>query len=175
MEINDERRVYELGYHMVPTLTEEELQKEVDSLRGAISELKGTFVSESEPALIELAYTMVIGEGGKNTRYDTAYFGWIKFDLEPVHLAHLQDEVIADNKNILRHLLIKTVAEDTRAQVNLEELKGLKEVKSDEKIAPAPKAEAKEEKKEETKEQTEASKKAAAKDLDSTIDKLLEE
>ena len=173
MEYNDERRVYELGYHMVPTLTEEELQKEVDSLRGAISELKGTIVSESEPAPIELAYTMVIGEGGKNTRYDTSFFGWIKFDLEPAQLAYLQDEVIADNKNILRHLLIKTVAEDTQAQVNLEELK---EVKSNEKIAPAPKTA---EKKEEVKEKTVEEKKEAAadlaKNLDSTIDKLLEE
>lgn len=180
MEYNDERRVYELGYHMVPTLTEEELQKEVDSLRSAISELKGNFLSESEPALIELAYTMVIGEGGKNTKYDTSYFGWIKFDLEPKHLAHLQDEVIADNKNILRHLLIKTVAEDTLAQVNLEELNNnLKEVKSDEKIAPAPKADEKTDIKEEVKEQTEEEKKEAEKelekDLDSTIDKLLEE
>jgi len=172
MEYNDERRVYELGYHMVPTLTDEELQKEVDSLRGAISELKGTIVSESEPAPIELAYTMVIGEGGKNTKYDTSFFGWIKFDLEPGQLAHLQDEVIADNKNILRHLLIKTVAEDTQAQVNLEELNNnLKEVKSDEKIAPAPKTDVKEEVKEKTTEE----KKEAAADLDDTIDKLLEE
>ncbi len=169
MEYNDERRVYELGYHMVPTLTEEELQKEVDSLRSAISELKGNFLSEGQAALIELAYTMVIGEGGKNTKYNTAYFGWIKFDLEPEQLAHLQDEVIADNKSILRHLLIKTVAEDTRAQVNLEELK---EVKSNEKLAPAPKAEKKEEEK---KEQTAEEKKEASKSLDDTIDKLLEE
>ncbi len=167
MEYNDERRVYELGYHMVPTLTEDELQKEVDSLRSAISELKGTIVSESEPALIELAYTMVIGEGGKNTKYDTAFFGWIKFDLEPAQLAYLQDEVIADNKNILRHLLIKTVAEDTQAQVNLDELK---EVKSNEKIAPAPKADVQDDAKEKKEEAADL-----AKNLDSTIDKLLEE
>ncbi len=161
MEINDERRVYELGYHMVPTLTEEDLLKEVESLRSAISELEGNLLSEGEAVLIELAYTMIIGEGGKNTKYDKAYFGWIKFDLMPDKLAHLQDEVIAENKNILRHLLIKTVTEDTMAQVNLEELK---EVKNDEVLAPAPKVESAVKDKEEV-----------AKDIDDTIDKLLEE
>ncbi len=171
MEINDERRVYELGYHMVPTLTEEDLQKEVDSLRSAISELKGNFLSEGEPALIELAYTMYIGDGGKNTAYDKAYFGWIKFDLMPDQLAHLQDEVIADNKNILRHLLIKTVAEDTRAEVNLDELK---EVKNDDVLAPAPKVE-KADSVEKSAETPAKDKEEAAKDLDETIDKLLED
>jgi len=171
MEINDERRVYELGYHMVPTLTKEELLKEVDTLRGAISELMGNFISEGEPALIDLAYTVYIGEGGKNTAYDKAYFGWMKFDLEPGQIDHLQKEVIDENKNILRHLLIKTVAADTRAEVNLDELK---EVKSDEKIAPAPKVSPKEEQAEVKTEISEDVKKEAAKDLDDTIDKLLE-
>ena len=170
MEINDERRVYELGYHMVSTLTEEELLKEVDSLRGAISELGGDFITEGEPALMDLAYTMYIGEGGKNTAYDKAYFGWMKFDLEPAQLDHLQKEVIDENKNILRHLLIKTVAEDTRAQVNLEELR---EVKSNETIAPAPKAE--KEVGDDAQSATPEEKKESAKDLDETIDKLLEE
>ncbi len=171
MEINDERRVYELGYHMVSTLTEEELLKEVDSLRGAISELGGNFITEGEPTLMDLAYTMYINEGGKNTAYDKAYFGWMKFDLDPAQISHLQKEVIDENKNILRHLLIKTVAEDTRAQVNLDELK---EVKSNDTIAPAPKAE---KPKEETVEvsDTEVSKEEIVKDLDETIDKLLEE
>jgi ribosomal protein S6 len=162
MNTDDERRVYELGYHMVPTLTEAELQENVDALRKAISELKGNFLSESEPALMELAYTMYINEGGKNTGYDTAFFGWIKFDLDPEQLSHLQDEVLAENKNIIRHLLIKTVAEDTRAQINLEELR---EVKNDEVITPAKKEEKPEE------EPAQASKE----DLDETIDKLLEE
>ncbi len=168
MEINDERRVYELGYHMVPTLTEEELQKEVDSIRGAISELKGNFLSEGEPTLIDLAYTMYINEGGKNTAYDKAYFGWLKFDLMPDALSHLQKEVIGDNKNILRYLLIKTVAEDTRAQVNLDELK---EVKNTDTIAPAVKIE----KSTAPEDISEEEKKEVEKDLDETIDKLLEE
>jgi ribosomal protein S6 len=170
MEINDERRVYELGYHMVSTLTEEELLKEVDALRGAISELGGNFITEGEPALMDLAYTMYIGEGGKNTKYDKAYFGWMKFGLEPGQISHLQKEIIDENKNILRHLLIKTVAEDTRAQVNLEQLT---EVKSNETIAPAPKVE--KPKDDVVEESTPDEQKEAAKDLDETIDKLLEE
>ncbi len=170
MEINDERRVYELGYHMVSTLTQEELLKEVDSLRSAISELGGNFITEGEPILIELAYTMFINEGGKNIKYDKAYFGWIKFDIEPAQITHLQKEVIDENKNILRYLLIKTVSEDTRAQVNLEELK---EVKNNEKIAPAPKEQP--QVLEATKDSDKEDEAKIVKDLDETIDKLLEE
>jgi ribosomal protein S6 len=164
----DERRVYELGYHMVSTLSEEELQNELNSLRDEIKKLEGNFIAEGEPALIELAYTMYINEGGKNTSFDKAYFGWMKFDLDPSQLAHLKDEVIMENKNILRYLLFKTVAEDTRAQVNLEELK---EVKNTDTLAPAPKAE----KPEEDEKKSEEEKKEADADLDETIDKLLEE
>ena len=166
MENNDERRVYELGYHMVPTLTEDELQKEADSLRGALSKLEGNTISESEPTAIELAYTMVINEGGKNTKYDTSFFGWIKFDMMPDKIDHLQTEVLADNKNILRYLLIKTVTEDTQAQVNLEELE---QAAKEESLNTESKLEEKSE------EKVKETKKTADKDLDSTIDKLLEE
>ena len=173
MEYNDERRVYELGYHMVPTLTEEELQKEVDSLHSAITELGGAIVSEGEPTQIELAYTMIINDGGKNTKYDTSYFGWIKFDIEPVQLSHLQDEVIAFNKNIIRHLLIKTVAEDTQAHINLNELK---EVKSDEVIEPPiTEADGDADTHEEDNGQGAANPEKNADELDDTIDKLLAE
>jgi len=174
MEYNDERRVYELGYHMVPTLTEEELQKEVEALRNAITELEGTIVSEGEPERMELAYTMIINDGGKNTKYDTSYFGWIKFDMDPAQLAHLQDEVIAFNKNIIRHLLIKTVAEDTQAHINLNELK---EVKSDETIESpiATQEDASSIDTEESVSSEEATAEKVADELDSTIDKLLAE
>lgn len=164
----DERRVYELGYHMVPTLSEAELQKELDSLRGEISKLGGTFIMEGEPALVTLAYTMYINEGGSNTAYDKAYFGWIKFDLEPSHIAHLEREVIGENKNVLRHLLFKTVAEDTRAEIKLDQLT---EVKTSETIAKAPKAE----ERAHTDELSDEEKKQAEADLDETIEKLLDE
>ncbi len=172
METNDERRVYELGYHMVSTLTEDDLHKEVDALRESISKLGGNFLMEGEPALMELAYTMYIGEGGKNTPYDKAYFGWIKFDLDPSKLTHLEKEVLAHSKNILRHLLIKTVAEDTRADIKPEQLT---EVKSNETLAPAPKAQKPAEDAKDKVEKTDDEKKEAAKSLDDTIDKLLEE
>ncbi len=172
MEYNDERRVYELGYHMVPTLTEEELQKEVELLRSAISELNGTIVSEGEPNMIDLAYTMAVNEGGKNTKYDTSYFGWIKFDLEPKNIAYLKNEVIEDNKNIFRYLLIKTVAEDTQAKVHLEMLK---EVENKETLTPVQmqKTEVVEDSIDE--QDIIKMKEDLDKDIDSTIDKLLEE
>lgn len=163
----DERRVYELGYHMVPTLSEEELQKELNSLRGAIKEVGGNFIMEGEPTMMDLAYTMYINEGGTNTGFDTAYFGWIKFDVAPEQLSHIEEEIIGGNKHILRHLLFKTVAEDTRAEIKLDQLT---EVKSSETLAKAPKAET-----QESEQLSEDEKKKAAAKLDETLDKILEE
>lgn len=163
----DERRVYELGYHMVSTLSEESLQSELTSLRDAIKKLGGSFIMEGEPALIDLAYAMYVNEGGANTAYDKAYFGWIKFDMEPAQVTHLEKEVLGADKNILRHLLFKTVAEDTRAEIKLEQLT---EVKTSETIAKAPKAESRVEDSVLSTEE----KAANEAELDETIDKLLD-
>ncbi len=169
MEYNDERRVYELGYHMVPTLTEEEVLNEVNALRVAIEESDGKVISEGEPERIDLAYTFVIGEGGRNTKYDTSFFGWIKFEFDPKQLSVFEEEFVKHNKNIMRYLLIKTVAEDTLANINLAELR---EIKNDDIITQVPDEE------DVNISESDDNKKSGTdeldKDIDETIDKLLE-
>lgn len=123
-------QVYELGLHMLSTLTEEELAAAVDVIREEIKKHGGSFIAEGTPELIDLAYTMTVNEGGKHTKYNKAYFGWIKFDMEPLKANEMKTEVIDADKNILRYILIKTVREDTRVQAREETLQTLEEVKT---------------------------------------------
>lgn len=113
----DERRVYELGYLLVSTLSEGEREQELASLRRVIESKGGTFISDGAPEEITLAYTMYTRDREKNMPHERAFFGWLKFEIAPADAQALYQEVIPGMKSILRSVLFKTVAEDTRASV----------------------------------------------------------
>jgi ribosomal protein S6 len=97
---------YELGYHLVPSLGEDDLALRVTDLQKAIADLGGSILSEGEPQTYSLSYTMHKMRGGKWDRYDTSFFGWIRFELQAGKLAELTD-MLEHNEHLIRHLLIK--------------------------------------------------------------------
>ena len=107
-----EPRIYELGYHLIPILGEEDVEKEREALVATITTLNGEIIDEEKPSLINLAYTMYKVVNNKKSAYDQAYFGWIKFRLSPEELENVKKDVERED-NILRHLLITTVEENT--------------------------------------------------------------
>lgn len=107
-----EARVYELGYHLVPALREEELPAEVSSLRSRIEALGGVFIADEFPRSIPLAYTMFRSSGGRRERFNTAYFGWVKFEMDPSSAEKLAKELRGEKK-LVRFIVIKTVRENT--------------------------------------------------------------
>ena len=109
-----ERTVYELGYHIVPTVSEDNLSEVVAEIKGVIERDGGVFLMEEFPVLTTLAYTIVKVKTGKREKHATAYFGWLKFDLETSRVIALKEE-LDQNEHMLRYLLITTVKEDTRA------------------------------------------------------------
>lgn len=72
---------------------------------------------------------MYVNNGGKQTQYATAYFGWIKFEMDSKEASLLEDEMKA-NTQVLRHILIKTTREETRAQLQTEQNIILREVRT---------------------------------------------
>ena len=52
-----EPRVYELGFHLDPELSSEEVKKAYESTREFIAK-KSTIVAEGEPQMVQLAYTI---------------------------------------------------------------------------------------------------------------------
>ena len=107
-----EPRIYELGYHLVPTLPEEKIPEVSGAVRGMIERISNGIIAEELPVFINLAYTIVKTIEHKNKRFDDAYFGYVKFEAEPEGIAALEEALKAD-ENILRYLVVKTIRENT--------------------------------------------------------------
>lgn len=127
-------RIYEVGYHILPTAKEDELEKIVGSIRALIEKQGGSFIAEGAPQLVRLAYAMPVAEKGGVVGYDRAYFGWIKFEA-PVAIVEILNEELRKNTSVIRAIVFKTVREDTRAQIKSV---GLREVKRTDTIKSTP-------------------------------------
>ncbi|HEY0908297.1 MAG TPA: 30S ribosomal protein S6 [Candidatus Paceibacterota bacterium] len=104
--------VYEVGYHIVPAVSPEKLPAEVDAIKAVLSGNNAVTISEEAPKLRNLAYQMVKAIGPARHKYDTAYFGWIKFEAAPEAAIEIKKAMDA-NEKVLRYILIKTARENT--------------------------------------------------------------
>jgi ribosomal protein S6 len=105
------RPIYEVGFHVVPTLDEAGAAGVIVALKNEISKNDSEIISERAPVRMRLAYTIDIATTGKHEKYDEAYFGFIKFGTEREYVADLE-AWLRSNKQILRYLLVETVRED---------------------------------------------------------------
>ncbi|OGG57893.1 hypothetical protein A2853_03095 [Candidatus Kaiserbacteria bacterium RIFCSPHIGHO2_01_FULL_55_17] len=118
-------RVYEIGYIIVPTVKEEDVEKTVGGIRSEVEKVNGNFIAEGAPSLMRLSYPMQTYEGEKRVEHDRGYFGWIKFEAV-VTVAHELEEALKKNKNIMRFIIFRTVREDTRARMKAQTLREVK-------------------------------------------------
>lgn len=107
-----EPRIYELGYHLVPTLADGQIPKASGAVRGMIERISKGIIAEELPVFIDLAYQIVKTIDHKNKRFDEAYFGWIKFEGTPSGIAELEESLKKD-ENVLRYFVVKTIRENT--------------------------------------------------------------
>lgn len=123
MEKTAERdvKVYEIGYLILPSIPEEKVSGEIGAIKDILSKHKAEVIADESAVLRPLAYTMVKKIGTTNRRFDSAYFGWIKFEAAPVEVRLIEKEV-KEVESILRFLLINTVREHTllSSKLNLE-------------------------------------------------------
>ncbi len=105
-------KIYEVGYHIIPAVAIENLANEVDNIKNFLAKEGATIISEDFPKLRNLAYTMPKVVGGMRRKFDTAYFGWIKFDAGETPIAKIK-KFFDENESILRYILINTVREST--------------------------------------------------------------
>ena len=97
---------YELAFHVLPTIAEGEVIAVFDAIKTVIKKEGGEIMGEEEPERFELAYEIVKHLEGKNRRFRSAYFGWVRFNALP-QVAALINKEIGAHGSILRHLLIK--------------------------------------------------------------------
>jgi ribosomal protein S6 len=109
-----EPKVYEVGYLLVPKISEEEMPAIYGNLKELIASLGGKMISDEMPIMINLAYTMQKTVQNVRNKYNTAYFGWMKFYLDTNTVSDLKKKLDLD-ANIIRFLILKTVKENTIA------------------------------------------------------------
>ena len=129
-----EARIYEIGYHIIPTVKEENIEKIVGEIRSAIEKDGGSFIAEGAPSLMKLSYAMSAREGDRRVEHDRAYFGWIKFEAG-MEIVVALSEMLKKDPSFLRFVIFRTVREDTRAKMKAPTLR---EVKRTDTIKSAP-------------------------------------
>jgi ribosomal protein S6 len=107
-------RVYELGYLLVPTIPGEDVPVIFGNLKELISSLGGIAVSDEMPKMIPLAYSMVKVVTNVRNKFNTAYFGWVKFTMDSDKVLELKKKLDLD-PHFIRFLILKTVKENTIA------------------------------------------------------------
>jgi ribosomal protein S6 len=115
-------RIYEIGYLVSPRTKEEDVEKVVSLIRKEIEQQKGSFIAEGAPSLTRLSYPMGGMEAGKRAEFDRAYFGWLKFEA-PSEAAQALEDALKHNASIIRHIVFRTVREETRAHLKAPQLR----------------------------------------------------
>jgi len=109
-QANDSAPVYEVGFHVVPTVREDGVAAVVEKVRKALGDAE--IISEKFPEHITLAYQIERSAEGKVEKYQDAYFGCIKFATERAELPAIQ-AALRSMRDILRFIVISTVREET--------------------------------------------------------------
>ena len=101
--------VYEVGFHIVPTVGDDGVSAVVESVRKELGDAE--IISEGFPKKITLAYQVERAATGKREKYTESYFGHIKFAMNRDNITAFT-EAVRVMQPILRFLIIETVRED---------------------------------------------------------------
>lgn len=116
----DELQSYELAFHILPTVAEEEVGPVVEAIKSAIVNHGGEIIGEEAAERFELAYEITKHIEGKNLRFRSAYFGWVRFKASPEAAVAIDAEIKA-NLSVLRHLLTKLTRVEEENPFNFHE------------------------------------------------------
>lgn len=105
-----EPKLYEIGFHIIPTVGDEGIAPEVNKIREAIEAHNGAIESEHTPEFRELAYPISKVFSNKRSEFTTSYFGWMTFMIRP-HDAEALKETVDTLENVVRFLIVKTTEE----------------------------------------------------------------
>lgn len=113
--------VYEIGYHLLPTLSEDAVTEAVKGLMDTIKKEGAEFVGDRFPSKIPLAYPIAKRVAGKLLNFDSAYFGWVAFEVARTSAARLK-EVLDAHPSVLRSLIVVTDRDAVAAAMSAAEI-----------------------------------------------------
>ena len=127
-------RVYELSVLFVPELQDSALSQAVADLKSHLASLEANIITEGKPTHIKLAYQVEKHINNKIKKVNFANFYWVKFEIDSAKINEIKKFVDSKmNELVMRHLIIKTVKENTFL-TEIAEAK-LLDIKNDELIA----------------------------------------
>lgn len=110
---SDRLSVYELSYLIASSIPEEMVAQELSKINKIVADSGATTIAEEQPKLEDLAYTIKKKTvAGSYDKFDSAYFGWVKFELSPSKIEEIKKsvEIIP---SVIRVLVITTTKENT--------------------------------------------------------------
>lgn len=108
----DHRPVYEVGFHLLPSITEEGLGAAVEKVRALLGDAE--IISQGFPQKMTFAYTIERASTGKHEKFTQSYFGWIKFAVADRSGITALEAGLRSLNEVLRFILIETVREDVK-------------------------------------------------------------
>ncbi len=108
----DSKVVYEASYLLLPTLSIEQIPAKVASIKQALTSFGAELISDEDPVLIDLTYSMTKVVQTVRHKADQGYFGWVKFEIGKDGIDAVK-KFFDNNTEVLRHLIVKTVRENT--------------------------------------------------------------
>lgn len=145
----NEAKLYELGFHLNPAITDDQVSSKIDEIKAVLTKNGAEIVKEGEPQAMQLAYEITKNIAGKNERFTSATFAWVKFNANSEGIEAIKEE-IDSNDEIIRSLIIKTTDDEEHSTSKIAN----EEEESDE-VAEESTDEVSEEKEEKTAEDTE--------------------
>ncbi len=116
-----EVRVYEIGFHLDPELSETDVKRAYESIRSA-AESAGAIVAEGAPEKVQLAYTISRTSTEGRRDFDSAHFSWIAYEAGAEgHEAVL--EAAKAEKRIIRFLDIRTTKDAAKHAAEMREMR----------------------------------------------------
>lgn len=100
-------QIYELGYLLSPSLSEESVLEEVGQIRSLITGRDGAVLGEGSPKLVHLAYRMEKTLAHRKQVFETAFFGWIKCSISPTCAEEIA-RLLKEREHLIRFLLVKS-------------------------------------------------------------------
>jgi ribosomal protein S6 len=118
-------RVYEAGYHISPSVKEEDIESTVAGIRAVVEKAGGSFIAEGAPVLTKLAFPIFGMDEGKSHEFDRGFFGWLKFE-SSLEAADELRETLTKHPSVFRSMVFRTVREETRAKMKAPQLREVK-------------------------------------------------
>lgn len=106
-----EKILYELGFHLDPAISEDKISSKIDGIKKVLTDNGSEIVKEGQAKSMKLAYEITKPISGKNIRFNTSTFSWIKFNSTSDKI-NLIKEGIDEDDEIIRSLIVKTTDDE---------------------------------------------------------------